>query len=97
MVVSSGALSTPQILQRSGIELAIKLNEMGIKSVSDLPGVGTNYQDHQLMLAAVARVECSDDDTGDKILRGDAETHVRFGAEFAKERAHSRGISLTSE
>ena len=40
VVLSSGTLGTPQILERSGVGNAELLREQGIKVVSDLPGVG---------------------------------------------------------
>lgn len=46
VVVSAGAIHTPQILQRSGIGEAAFLEEAGIEVVADLPGVGWNLQDH---------------------------------------------------
>ena len=46
VIISSGALHTPQILQRSGIGPAKLLKEAGIQTVVDLPGVGYNFQDH---------------------------------------------------
>lgn len=49
VVVASGAFGSPQILQRSGIGQKDHLSKLGIKVVSDLPGVGTNYQDHQVI------------------------------------------------
>ncbi|MBB4063073.1 GMC family oxidoreductase [Gellertiella hungarica] len=46
IVLSAGAIATPRILQHSGIGKAEHLRELGIEVVSDLPGVGENYQDH---------------------------------------------------
>ena len=40
VVLSSGTLGTPQILERSGVGNAELLNQLGIKVVSDVPGVG---------------------------------------------------------
>lgn len=40
VVISSGTLGTPQILERSGVGNGELLNQLGIKVVSDLPGVG---------------------------------------------------------
>lgn len=40
VVLSSGTLGTPQILERSGVGNGEMLNQLGIKVVSDLPGVG---------------------------------------------------------
>ena len=40
VVLSSGTLGTPQILERSGIGSASRLRRLDLKVVSDLPGVG---------------------------------------------------------
>jgi alcohol oxidase len=40
VVLSSGTLGTPQILERSGVGDAKLLQKLDIKVVSDLPGVG---------------------------------------------------------
>lgn len=46
VILSAGAIHTPQILQRSGIASAEYLKSEGIEVVQDLPGVGQNFQDH---------------------------------------------------
>ena len=46
VVLSSGTLGTPQILERSGVGNGDLLRQLGIKVVSNLPGVGEEYQDH---------------------------------------------------
>ena len=46
VILSAGAFHTPTILQRSGIGPATFLDEAGIPLVLDLPGVGSNFQDH---------------------------------------------------
>lgn len=46
VVLSAGAIATPQILQLSGIGPATHLRDHGIEVIADLPGVGENYQDH---------------------------------------------------
>lgn len=50
VVLSGGAVNSPQLLQLSGIGPAALLRRNGIAVVQDLPGVGENLQDH----AAVA-------------------------------------------
>ncbi|KAI1174757.1 GMC oxidoreductase-domain-containing protein [Nemania sp. FL0916] len=50
VVVSSGALGTPSVLERSGIGRADVLEKAGVPLVEDLPGVGHDYQDHHLIL-----------------------------------------------
>jgi choline dehydrogenase len=46
VVLSSGALLTPKLLQLSGVGPAALLKEHGIDVVHDLPGVGENLMDH---------------------------------------------------
>ncbi|KAH6631391.1 hypothetical protein F5144DRAFT_570860 [Chaetomium tenue] len=46
VIVSGGAYNSPQILKLSGIGPAAELARFGIPLVADLPGVGTNLQDH---------------------------------------------------
>ncbi len=46
VVLSGGAVNSPQLLMLSGIGPAPHLRELGIDVVSDLPGVGGNLQDH---------------------------------------------------
>ncbi|ORY04581.1 GMC oxidoreductase-domain-containing protein [Clohesyomyces aquaticus] len=49
VIVSSGALGTPSILERSGVGNPEILRKAGVDVVVDLPGVGENYQDHHLL------------------------------------------------
>jgi alcohol oxidase len=49
IIVSGGTLSSPLILQRSGIGNPEKLRKAGVKPIVDLPGVGLNFQDHYLV------------------------------------------------
>ena len=46
VIVSGGAINSPQILWLSGIGPADALKALGIKVVADLPGVGANLHDH---------------------------------------------------
>ncbi|GAB3630328.1 choline dehydrogenase [Pandoraea terrae] len=46
VILSAGALQSPQLLQLSGIGPAAALRELDIPVVRDLPGVGQNLQDH---------------------------------------------------
>ncbi|SFL34182.1 choline dehydrogenase [Methylobacterium pseudosasicola] len=46
VLVCSGAIASPQILQRSGVGPADWLRGLDIPVVLDLPGVGENLQDH---------------------------------------------------
>ena len=55
VILSAGAIGSPQILQLSGIGPADLLKRHGIAVVHDLPGVGENLQDH-LQIRAVFKV-----------------------------------------
>ncbi|MGY4495586.1 GMC family oxidoreductase [Pseudomonas sp. TE3610] len=46
VILSAGALGSPQLLLASGIGPAAELAEAGIEVRHDLPGVGKNLQDH---------------------------------------------------
>lgn len=46
VILSGGAFNTPQLLKLSGIGPAAELARFNIPLVRDLPGVGTNLQDH---------------------------------------------------
>lgn len=46
IVLSAGAINSPQILMLSGIGDARDLKRLGIEPALDLPGVGRNLQDH---------------------------------------------------
>lgn len=55
VILSAGALQSPQLLQLSGIGPADLLRRHGIDVVHELPGVGQNLQDH-LQLRLMYRV-----------------------------------------
>jgi choline dehydrogenase len=46
IILSAGAIGSPQILMLSGIGPAKNLSDLGITVVQDLPGVGSNLKDH---------------------------------------------------
>ncbi len=46
VVLSAGAIGSPQILMLSGLGPAAHLQDHGIAPIFDLPGVGRNLQDH---------------------------------------------------
>jgi len=50
VVLGCGTLGTPQVLERSGVGSAQLLKKLNIPVVSDLPGVGEQYQDHYTTL-----------------------------------------------
>ncbi|AVQ82560.1 MULTISPECIES: GMC family oxidoreductase [unclassified Variovorax] len=55
VILSAGAIGSPQILQLSGIGPAALLRQHGIDVVVDAPGVGANLQDH-LQIRAVYKI-----------------------------------------
>lgn len=55
VILTSGAIGSPRLLQLSGIGPADDLNALGIDVVYDQPGVGSNLQDH-LDLYAICEV-----------------------------------------
>ncbi|XP_031329963.1 glucose dehydrogenase [FAD, quinone]-like, partial [Photinus pyralis] len=46
VILSAGAINTPQLLMLSGVGPADHLEDMGIPVLHDSPGVGKNVQDH---------------------------------------------------
>ncbi len=49
VILSGGAIGSPQILQLSGVGPADHLRKLGIDVVADLPGVGQNLHDHLMV------------------------------------------------
>jgi choline dehydrogenase-like flavoprotein len=63
VILSSGAMGSPKLLMQSGIGPAGHLESVGVPVAHNLPGVGSNLQDH-LDLFVIA--ECTGDHTYDK-------------------------------
>ena len=83
VILSAGAIGSPQILQLSGIGPGALLHEHGIEVKHELPGVGENLQDH-LQIRAVYTVQ------GVKTLNTMANNLVgkaRIGLEYALRRS----------
>lgn len=66
VLVTSGAIGSPKLLLQSGIGPADHLSTVGVKVLHDLPGVGSNMQDH-LDLFVIA--ECTGDHTYDGVAK----------------------------
>lgn len=49
VVLSAGAVQSPQLLELSGVGNASMLAALGIKTLVDNPNVGENFQDHHLV------------------------------------------------
>ncbi len=56
VILSAGALNSPQILLRSGVGPANEIKPHGLEMVHELLGVGQNLQDH---LGVVSQFECT--------------------------------------
>jgi len=56
IILSSGAIGSPQILQVSGIGDSNKLKKLGIEMIHELKGVGENLQDH-LMFRPIYKIQ----------------------------------------
>jgi choline dehydrogenase len=46
VILSGGAINSPQLLKLSGVGPAAELRSLGIEVIADRPGVGENLQDH---------------------------------------------------
>ena len=77
IVLSGGAINSPQILMLSGIGEAAQLSENGIDVVNDLPGVGKNMQDH---LQARLVYKCNEPTLNDEVssLFGQAKIGLKY-------------------
>ncbi|KAJ7899374.1 GMC oxidoreductase-domain-containing protein [Mycena leptocephala] len=72
VVVSAGAMGSPGILERSGVGRKDVLEKAGVPVVSELSGVGENYQDHPF--AVTPYLADPNTTTFDPIFRGEPET-----------------------
>jgi len=89
VILSAGAVATPQLLQLSGLGPAQLLQAKGVEVVKDLPGVGGNLQDH-LQIRAVFKVKnAATLNTMANSLWGKA----RIGLEYAFKRSGPMSMS----
>jgi len=58
VILAAGAVRTPQILQLSGVGPEPLLSSLGIKTVVDLPGVGSNFQDQPTLYMQFSCKSC---------------------------------------
>ncbi len=82
IVLSSGAMASPQLLMLSGVGPAGHLAEIGIPLVHDLPGVGQNLRDHPIV-AVILRVK---DDFPQDPLGPRTQTAIRYTATGSPDR-----------
>lgn len=76
IVLSGGAINSPQLLMLSGVGPADHLRDTGIEVIHDLPGVGQNLQDH---LDICTLISSHDHATYDKTSRVMAGLRYVFG------------------
>jgi len=69
VILSAGAIGSPQILQCSGIGEAAHLQSLGIDVVHDLHGVGKNLQDHLQIRAVYKTSEQTLNDELNSVLK----------------------------
>ena len=89
VILSAGAIGSPQILQLSGVGPAKLLKDNGIEVVRDASGVGANLQDH-LQIRAVFKVQ------GVKTLNtlaGNLFGKARIGLEYVLKRTGPMSMS----
>ena len=80
IIVCGGTLSSPLILQRSGIGEPEKLRKAGVEPLVNLPGVGRNFQDHYLTFSVYrAKPEV---ETFDDFIRGDPKVQKKVFEEW---------------
>ena len=82
IVLSSGAMASPQLLMLSGVGPAGHLADMGIPFVHDLPVVGQNLWDHPIV-AVILRVK---DDFPQDPLGPRTQTAIRYTATGSPDR-----------
>jgi len=77
IILSGGAINSPQILMLSGIGEAEQLRDHGIDIVADLPAVGKNMQDH---LQARLVYKCNEPTLNDEVssLFGQAKIGLKY-------------------
>ncbi|KAL2163976.1 hypothetical protein VTH06DRAFT_3189 [Thermothelomyces fergusii] len=85
VIVAGGAYNSPQILKLSGVGPADELARFNISLVADLPGVGTNLQDHYetAVTAKVPHDWLALKGGGDPGLLGDRGTYASNGLPVA--------------
>lgn len=83
VVLSGGTFGSPAILERSGIGGSNILQRNDIPQIVDLPGVGENYNDHNLLFIPYYADEASD--TLDGIFEGDPATVSLHAEQWRKD------------
>jgi len=94
IIISSGAIASPQILMLSGIGPANDLEKLGISVVHDAPGVGSNLRDHPAVFTLFRGVGDGPPDSSPSIQVG-----LRYSHQSSDTRADIQisPILMTSE
>ncbi|MEC9309231.1 MAG: mycofactocin system GMC family oxidoreductase MftG [Chloroflexota bacterium] len=94
IIISSGAIASPQILLLSGIGPQGELHDLGIEVVKDVPGVGKNLRDHPAVFTLFKAHGDGPGDSAPSIQVG-----LRYSPEFSETRADIQvsPILMTSE
>ena len=71
VVISAGAIGSPQILLLSGIGPKAHLQSVGVPVVKDLPGVGQNLQDHLMTAFTIVVPKSKSDESGKNEVKQD--------------------------
>lgn len=69
VIVSCGACGTPPVLERSGVGNPEILQRAGVPLVAELPGVGHEYEDHELLIYPY-KSSLSPEETIDAVVSG---------------------------
>ena len=91
VIVSAGAVNTPQLLMLSGIGPSAQLTTFGIDVLVDHPAVGQNLSD-QALVGTQYNVANASDDTVDSVVR-----NITLQGELLQEWQDSRQGILTSK
>ncbi|KAH8697199.1 putative choline dehydrogenase [Talaromyces proteolyticus] len=90
VVLASGALGSPPILERSGIGGKGTLDKLNIPLVSNLPGVGSCYQDHNVIFYPY-KSTAGKDETLDGVLSGRLRFEEAFQAKLSNPKRYILG------
>lgn len=85
VVLSAGAINSPQILELSGIGDAELLKSLGINVIVDNKHVGENLQNHPTVGMCFEVVDQKGFETMDGILRGEAPAFAAVQADYEKQ------------
>ncbi|MGA9855305.1 MAG: GMC oxidoreductase, partial [Gammaproteobacteria bacterium] len=89
VILSAGTFQSPQLLMLSGIGDGQALQNLGIKVLKHLPGVGTNLQDH-LDYTLIYRARSLD------LIGASPRGMLRFMREIGRYRSERRGMLCTN-